>query len=92
FEEAKTWTTTYQHHREGGLKSVFFSADVFQKLFLQDGATGIRIYNATNSEGQECFVLVGATEEGDLAEDNNIAFDKGQRCPEVCVISPLNHS
>ena len=71
---------------------MFFSTDVFEALSKQDGATGIRIYNAINSEGKECFVLVGATVDGDLTREQNIAVDKGQGCPDICVISPLNHS
>lgn len=92
FDKAEAWTATYQTDHAGGLQSVFYSADVFLKLLRQEGATGIRIYNAINSEGKECFVLVGATEEGDLTEEHNFAFDKGQGCPDICVISSLTHN
>lgn len=90
--EAVAWTGTYQATHPGGLKSVYFSADVFQALLKQTGAAGIRIYNATNSDGKNCFVLVGATADGDLAEGQDIAYDKGLCCPDTCITSPLNHS
>ncbi|UOQ67337.1 hypothetical protein [Hymenobacter volaticus] len=92
FEKAAAWTATYQNDHAGSLQSVFYSADVFLKLLRQEGATGIRIYNAINPEGKECFVLVGATEEGDLTEEHHFAFDKGQGCPDTCVISSLARS
>jgi S-adenosylmethionine:tRNA-ribosyltransferase-isomerase (queuine synthetase) len=89
-EKAVAWTGTYQENHSGGLRAAFFSATVFQQLLKQYGTTGIRIYNATNSEGQDCFVLVGATEDGDLTK--GLIFDKGNVCPNACVTSVLNHS
>lgn len=92
FVKAAAWTATYQNDHAGGLQSVFYSADVFLKLLRQDGATGIRIYNAINPDGKECFVLVGATEEGDLTEEHNLVFDKGQGCPDTCIVSSLSRN
>lgn len=91
-QEAIDWTKTYQSEHEGQLKAVYFSADVFQALLKQHGADGIRIYNATNAEGRNCFVLVGATADEDLTEGQRIVYDKGSCCPDSCVSSPLNHS
>ena len=90
--EANDWTKTYQDHHEGHLKAVYFSADVFQALLKQQGADGIRIYNATDADGKNCFVLVGATAASDLTEEQSLAYDRGQRCPDMCAVSPLNHS
>ena len=90
-DKAIAWTATYQENHAGGLKSVFFSTTVFKQLFSQQGATGIRIYNATDSEGKDCFVLVGATQDGDLTEGQSIVFDKGNCCPDTCINSLLNH-
>jgi hypothetical protein len=92
FKKAEAWTATYQSDHASGLQSMFYSADVFLKLLRQDGATGIRIYNAINADGKECFVLVGATEEGDLTAEHNFVFDKGQGCPDICIVSSLSHS
>jgi hypothetical protein len=91
-DEAKAWTAAYQEVHPEGLKSVFFSASVFQKLFEQTNATGIRIYNATRPDGQDCFILVGATEGNDLTDEGSRVFDKGRVCPDNCLDSPLNHN
>jgi hypothetical protein len=91
-DEATTWTATYQEAHPEGLQSVFFSASVFRKLLEQTDATGIRIYNATRPNGQDCFVLVGATESSDLTDEGSRVFDKGRVCPDNCLESPLNHN
>ncbi|MBO0360206.1 hypothetical protein J0X19_19750 [Hymenobacter sp. BT186] len=91
-QEAIDWTKTYQADHKGQLKAVYFSADVFQTLLKQYGADGIRIYNATDDQGKDCFVLVGATATGDLTEGQALVYDKGQSCPDTCAVSPLNHS
>ena len=90
-QEAIDWTKTYQSNHEEQLKAIYFSADVFQTLLKQPGADGIRIYNATNADGKDCFVLVGATVTGDLTEGKSVAYDKGRCCPSECIASPLNH-
>lgn len=90
-QEASDWTKTYQNHHQGQLKAVYFSADVFITLLKQAGADGIRIYNATNADGKDCFVLVGATADTDLTEGQDLVYDKGACCPDNCVSSPLNH-
>lgn len=91
-QEAIDWTKTYQSDHQGRLKAVYFSADVFQTLLKQHGADGIRIYNATDTDGQDCFVLVGATATEDLTEEQNLVYDRGHRCPDGCVASVLNHA
>lgn len=90
--EATAWTATYQSNHKEQLKAVYFSADVFTKLLQQGGAEGIRIYLATNDEGKDCFVLVGATVDSDLTAGESKLFDKGNCCPDTCVSSPLNHT
>lgn len=86
--EATDWTKTYQSNHPGQLKAVYFSADVFTDL-LKQGGDGIRIYNATNDNGEDCFVLVSATANSDLTAER--IYDKGFPCPGTCVTSPLNH-
>ncbi|WP_022823164.1 hypothetical protein [Hymenobacter norwichensis] len=90
-QEASDWTKTYQDKHQGELKAVYFSADVFTALLKQAGADGIRIYNATDATGKDCFVLVGATASDDLTEGRHLVYDKGASCPDSCVSSPLNH-
>jgi hypothetical protein len=90
-QEAIDWTKTYQSIHKGELKAVYFSADVFTDLLKQVGTDGIRIYNATDADGKDCFVLVGATAGTDLTEGRHLVYDKGNSCPDSCVSSPLNH-
>jgi hypothetical protein len=87
--EATDWTKTYQSNHPDQLKAVYFSADVFID-FLKQGGDGIRIYNATNDNGEDCFVLVSATTDSDLTAEQ--IYDKGFCCPNACVPSPLNHA
>lgn len=89
--EAIDWTAAYQSEHPEGLRSVYFSADVFDNLLKQPGAKGIRIYNA-NDGTKDCLVLVAATEDADLTGGEYKLYDRGLTCPSACAInSPLNH-
>lgn len=89
--QAIAWTGTYQAEHAEGLRSVYFSADVFTDLLAASGAKGIRIYNANNGTN-DCFVLVAATEDTDLTGSEYKLYDKGTGCPGSCPVnSPLNH-
>ena len=89
-EDAIAWTTSYQKRNSDQPQSVFFSAEVFRELLGQSGATGVRIYNAINDDGQSCFVLVGATHERDLVDESSVIYDKGKVCPPYCIVSSLS--
>ncbi|MDF7815277.1 hypothetical protein P1X16_28100 [Hymenobacter sp. YC55] len=90
-QEAIDWTRNYQARHQGHVKASYFRTDVFKTLINLPSASGIRIYNATNTQGHDCFVLVGATENRDLTAESDPVYDKGNTCggAENCPVDSL---
>lgn len=74
----------------GAFLGAYFSKDALSKILIQQGCTGIRIYNAINETDDPNFVLVGVKSDGEDMTDGPLA-EYGIGCPPFCpTASKLN--
>lgn len=94
-ETASRWIQnhTEKHPEKDSIRARFFGSDLINQILQQDGCVGIRIYYATNDEGEKQLLLVGAREDGnniwpadskaDLSAEGLIV-DASRPCPPYC--------
>ena len=79
---ASTWTKKYRNENEGQPLAIFYGKAKLNELLNQTDCLGIRVYFATDGDGNKELVLVGAK-----ANKNDITalvLDGGTRCPDHC--------
>jgi hypothetical protein len=105
-DEAIEMTTRFQNDMESMLKPEFaglgilptsetFNKSIFEDLAMQPGCVAIRSYLGMDDNNLVRLLFVGVDEDNNdiLASTNEQAcyiFEYGQRCPPICVVSPLN--
>jgi len=96
-ETANKWIKNHQdkHPEKGAIRARFFGSDIINELLAQDGCVGMRIYYATNDEGEKQLLLVGARADGsniwpDDSEKHaasgtgGLIVDASSPCPPFC--------
>src|SRR5690349_16834536 len=105
-EEAIELTTRFRSNIQAILKPEYaaigilpicetFRKSVFEILAAQPGCVAIRTYLGMDTENLVRLVFVGVDDDNNdiLAnthEEAGYIFEYGQRCPPICMISPLN--
>ena len=94
---AKRWTKRYRDENPGKVKAFFFGKDHIKQILLEGNGScqGIRVYFATDDDGNQRLILTGAD-----AKQNNILpksegkdggptlLDDGKPCPPYCPEDP----
>ena len=94
---AKKWLKNHEdkHPEKDSIRARFFGSDIINQLLAQDECVGIRIYYATNDEGEKQLLLVGARKDGSNiwpegnGDDNEnsvsgLIVDASSPCPPFC--------
>ena len=105
-EDAIDMTTRFREEIESMLKPEFsatgvlpvsetFNKSVFEDLILQSQCVAIRSYLGMDENNQVRLLFVGVDDDNnDILAGNGdqpgYIFEYGQRCPPICVTSPLN--
>lgn len=79
---ASDWTKKYRDENEGQAKGIFYGKAKLNELLNQTDCVGIRVYFATDAEGNNQLVLVGAKANKD--DITTLVLDMGSRCPDDC--------
>ncbi|MCB2379530.1 hypothetical protein LGH70_18175 [Hymenobacter sp. BT635] len=66
--QAVTWTHRFQRTHPTETWTSFFDRSIYTQLLDQAGCRGLRIYNATNQQGANTFVLTGVDATGDMTK------------------------
>jgi|GEM_PF-874126 len=82
-DKAVDLTKRYHATHAGNVRAGYFSAYVYRELLAQEGCIGIRIYKGLKEGNQECFVLVGVSNEGADMTDG-LLYDLSKPCPPIC--------
>ena len=72
-----------------------FNKTIFKDLIMQTGCVAIRAYLGMDENYQVRFLFVGVDDNNNdilarTGEQPGYIFEYGQRCPPICVASPLN--
>lgn len=88
-EEGAQYTGRYRTANPGAVTGVFFGKDHIQKILAQDDCQGLRFYFASNVDGSQTLVMVGAdSTENDLL---TVIVERAISCPPYCGgTNPLN--
>lgn len=94
---ANKWIENYheKHPKKDAIRARFFGSDIINQILEQDKCVGIRIYYATNDEGEKQLLLVGAREDGSNiwpdddasvvdASASGLIVDASSPCPPFC--------
>lgn len=90
---AKAWTANYRSKNPDQVKAHFFGFEIIDKILMQNGCVGIRMYYAIDDNGGKQIVLVGVDSKGnDMTpstlelnlEDPNTIADISFPCPSFC--------
>ncbi|HEY9046414.1 MAG TPA: hypothetical protein VIN08_10985 [Ohtaekwangia sp.] len=92
-ETADKWIKNHdeKHPEKDSIKARFFGINAISDLLSQDGCIGMRIYYATNDDGEKQLLLVGAREDGSNiwpdgtdANASGLIVDASNPCPPYC--------
>jgi hypothetical protein len=105
-QEAIAMTSRFRTNMESMLKPEFsgigilplcetFEKSIFEDLALQSGCVAIRSYLGMDANNLVKLLFVGVDDNNnDILVSGNVEtgyiFEYGQRCPPICVASPLN--
>lgn len=94
FEEGGELTKAYRDKiKTGDVIGVFYSKDSIQALLDQPDSVGIRAYFGTETDGQNCLVIVGVDkDENDQIDKDFKCVDGGSMCPPNCSTTNILNS
>jgi len=75
-------TKRYRDNNPDSGKGVFYGRAHIEAILAQSGCKGIRMYFATEADGSQTVVLVGADSNGD--DLLNVVIENGTKCPVTC--------
>jgi hypothetical protein len=87
-ETALQYVANYHSMSGEQLTAGFMGRNIFEKILAQDGAVGIRIYNARLENGAPTYVIVGVDKEGNDLIGGVIGEDV-LSCPPICGVGTL---
>lgn len=79
---ASTWTKKYRDENEGEPLAIFYGKEKLNDLLNQTDCVGIRVYFATDADGNKQLVLVGA--KANMDDITMLVLDSGKKCPDYC--------
>lgn len=79
---ASTWTKKYRDENEGEPLAIFYGKTKLNELLNQTDCVGIRVYFATDENGNKQLVLAGAKANKD--DITTLVLDGGLKCPDNC--------
>ena len=82
-ETALRYVGNYHSMSGEQMTAGFMGRNIFEKILAQDGAVGIRIYNARLENGAPTYVIVGVDKDGNDLIGGVIGEDV-LNCPPVC--------
>ena len=81
--DATGFTARYRETMGTDFLGGFFGKSAISEILNQTGCVGIRIYNAIDDKGENCYVLVGAdSDENDMYDGKLAEVSLG--CPPKC--------
>ncbi|SKC83920.1 hypothetical protein [Ohtaekwangia koreensis] len=96
-DTADKWIKNHhdKHPEKNSIRARFFGSNIINELLSQEGCVGMRIYYATNDEGEKQLLLVGAREDGSniwpsgsgdekTMSTSGLIVDASNPCPPFC--------
>jgi hypothetical protein len=96
-DTAMRWIKNYheKHPHKDGIRARFFGLNIIDEILSQHECVGIRIYYASNDEGEKQLLLVGAREDGSniwpddsegatILSAQGLIADASSPCPPYC--------
>jgi hypothetical protein len=86
-DDAAKMTEAYRESQKpGAFLGGYFGKDAIQKILVQSGCVGMRIYNGMDNSESPTFVLVGVDAEGEDMTGGELA-EIQIGCPPICPIA-----